>query len=78
MRPYLTATTMTLHIAWAHRLLMVGLVLCVLGSGSMAVGLLLLSASVDVGTGAFFAYLILSGALAVGGVVAMLVAFVLE
>jgi hypothetical protein len=44
----------------------------------MAVGLLLLSASFDVGSGAFLGYLILSSALAVSGVVAMLVAFVLE
>jgi hypothetical protein len=57
---------------------MVGLVLCVLGSGSMAVGLLLLSANLDVGSGAFLGYLILSSALAVIGVVAMLVAFVFE
>jgi hypothetical protein len=44
----------------------------------MAVGLLLLSASFDVSPGAFLGYLILSSALAVCGVVAMLVAFVLE
>jgi hypothetical protein len=66
------------HIAWAHRLLVVGLVLCVLGSCSMAVGLLLLSASFDVGSGAFLGYLILSSALVVSGVVAMLAAFMLE
>jgi hypothetical protein len=36
----------------------VGLVLSVLGSSSMAVGLLLLAASLDVSAGAFLGYLI--------------------
>jgi hypothetical protein len=44
----------------------------------MAVGLLLLSASLEVGAAVFLGYLIVSSALAVGGVIAMLVAFVLE
>ena len=44
----------------------------------MAVGLLLLAASLEIGAGAFLSYLIVSGALSVGGVLAMLAAFVLE
>jgi hypothetical protein len=66
------------HSAWAQKLLIVGLVLCVLGSSSMAVGLLSLAASLEIGAGAFLGYLIVSSALSVGGVIAMLVAFVLE
>jgi hypothetical protein len=56
----------------------VGLVLCVLGSSSMALGLLLLAASLEIGANAFLVYLIISSALSVGGVAAMLAAFVLE
>jgi hypothetical protein len=80
MRPCLTArdTTMRRHIAWAHRLIVAGLVLCLLGSGSLAVGLLLLATNFDIGSGAFLGYLILSSAFAAGGVIAMLVAFLLE
>ena len=60
---------------WASRLTVVGLALLLLGSVSMAVGLLLLASNIDVfGTGAFF----LSSALVAGGAVAMIVSFVLE
>ena len=69
---------MARHIAWAPRLIQVGLALCLLGSCSMAVGLLLLATSFDVGAGVFLSYLIVSSALVVAGVIAMLVAFVLE
>ena len=81
VRPVMPTTrdeTMRRNMASAQRLLMVGLVLCVLGSSSMAVGLLLLAGSLEVGAGTFFVYLIASSAMSVGGVVAMLVAFVLE
>jgi hypothetical protein len=44
----------------------------------MAAGLLLLASSLEIGAGAFLGYLIVSSALAVGGIVAILVAFVLE
>jgi hypothetical protein len=44
----------------------------------LAVGLLLLATNFDIGSGAFLGYLILSSAFAAGGVIAMLVAFLLE
>jgi hypothetical protein len=44
----------------------------------MAVGLLLLAASLEIGASAFLVYLIISSGLFLGGVLAMLTAFVLE
>jgi hypothetical protein len=71
-------TTMRRHFAWARRLLIVGLVLFLLGSVSMAVGLILLAFSFEVAAGAFLGYLIVSSALVVGGGIAIVVALVLE
>ena len=69
---------MRAHVAWAPRLLVLGLVLSVLGSASMAVGLLLLAASFEVAAEAFLTYLILCSVSTAGGIIAMLAAFVLE
>jgi hypothetical protein len=69
---------MRLPIAWAHRLIVASVASCLLGSGSMALGLLLLAASFDIGPPPFLGYLIVSSALVVGGVVGLLLAFVLE
>jgi hypothetical protein len=66
------------HLALAQKLLKAGLVLSVLGSASMAVGLLLLAASFEVAAEAFLAYLILCSLSTVGGIIAMLAAFLLE
>jgi hypothetical protein len=66
-------------IAWTQELTVAGLVLCLLGFGSMALGfLMIVDINFDAGSDALLGYLMVSGALVVGGVLTLLLVFMLE